>query len=73
MRAEADLVSSLTTLGMMENGAIELLTTDLGKQASVDATWGTAFDVRSDAVLWWNNLEKDTKYQRWPASVREVG
>ncbi|KAJ3050111.1 hypothetical protein HK097_008916, partial [Rhizophlyctis rosea] len=72
MRTEADLVSSLTALGIPAEGAIELLTTELGQQASVDVTWGTAFDVRSDAVLWWNDLEKDTKYQRWPKSVREL-
>lgn len=29
-------------------------------------------DEGSQVVLWWNDLEKDRRYQSWPTSVRDV-
>ena len=30
------------------------------------------YDVRSDLVLWWNDLEKDKRYNNWSKSLMDV-
>ena len=35
-------------------------------------SWGESFDVRSDLVLWWNNLEQDSRYKRFSSSLQDL-
>ncbi|KAJ3044624.1 hypothetical protein HDV00_001550 [Rhizophlyctis rosea] len=72
MRSEGDLVASLTSLGIASKDAIDILSVDPTQRAASDVPWGTTFDTRSDAILWWNDLEKDARYQRWPPMVHEI-
>ncbi|KAI8823410.1 UDP-glucose:glycoprotein glucosyltransferase-domain-containing protein [Fimicolochytrium jonesii] len=72
LRAELALISSLASLNISSGQALELLTTPLTEKAETEITWGDAFDVRSDAVIWWNDLEKDSRYNRWPKSISEI-
>ncbi|KAJ3281857.1 UDP-glucose:glycoprotein glucosyltransferase 2 [Borealophlyctis nickersoniae] len=72
LRSEADLVSSLTALHFTPQQAVDLLSTGLVQNAESDTEWGASFDVRSDAVIWWNDLAVDKRYSRWPSGIREL-
>ncbi|TPX66082.1 hypothetical protein SpCBS45565_g04732 [Spizellomyces sp. 'palustris'] len=72
LRIEVSRVASLTALNLTTDQAVELLTTPISEKSGSDLEWGETFDVRSDLVVWWNNLEKDSRYKYWPASITEV-
>ncbi|KNC97316.1 uncharacterized protein SPPG_07245 [Spizellomyces punctatus DAOM BR117] len=72
LRMEVSRVASLTALNLTSDQAVDLLTTPISEKSGSDLEWGETFDVRSDLVVWWNNLEKDSRYKYWPASVMEV-
>lgn len=63
---------SLMSLNLTSQQVIDLLTTPLGEKRKTDFEWGDAFDVRSDVVVWWNDLEKDSRYRNWPSGIQEV-
>jgi hypothetical protein len=70
MRKEQKLVSAITSQGFNIDESIELLSTP---PAAMSATNNDeSFDVRADAVFWWNDLEKDKRYKRWPKSIMDV-
>ncbi|TPX30824.1 hypothetical protein SmJEL517_g05698 [Synchytrium microbalum] len=74
LKSEHRLVSSLVSLGFTPETAIDLLSTIGQSDPGADATsLGQMFDVRSDAVFWWNDLAKDKRYLgRFQDSVQEL-
>ncbi|KAG7448716.1 uncharacterized protein BT62DRAFT_965246 [Guyanagaster necrorhizus] len=70
-RKERGIMSSLTCLGLSRAQAMELLTHPIIAAGQGDKT---GFDDLVDAsdrpeggevITWWNDLEKDSRYQRW--------
>lgn len=47
--------------------ASELLALDLAVKSSE-----FAIDIRDSAITWINDLEKDSQYRRWPASLMDL-
>ncbi|KAI8914924.1 UDP-glucose:glycoprotein glucosyltransferase-domain-containing protein [Powellomyces hirtus] len=72
LRSETSRVASFMALNLTSDQAIALLTTPLVDKSETDVTWGDAFDVRSDLVVWWNDLEKDSRYSRWPKDIMDL-
>ncbi|RUS34131.1 hypothetical protein BC938DRAFT_482327 [Jimgerdemannia flammicorona] len=79
LRREHQIVRSLTSLGMTPSTSIALVSSPLLVPAA--AVQGAApegvFDVRDTSpdgtvVLWWNDLEKDKRYARWPRNLFEL-
>lgn len=46
----------------------ELLALDLSTSSAKDF----AMDIRDSSIFWINNIEKDSQYRRWPASVMDL-
>ncbi|KAL7422173.1 killer toxin resistant protein [Cryptotrichosporon argae] len=75
-RAEKHLVHSLTSLGLTQKQAFELISDPLIGQAQTedDPLEGLvdASDRPEDgrAIVWLNDLEKDERYAKWPAHVQ---
>lgn len=72
MRAETSRLSALTELGLHGPEALDLISAPLVDAALKDYSWGEAFDLRSDKIIWWNNLEKDSRYRRYPKDLYSV-
>ncbi|KAI9199320.1 UDP-glucose:glycoprotein glucosyltransferase-domain-containing protein [Polychytrium aggregatum] len=73
IRSESKIVSSLKSLGLTSKQSVDLLTTSLVDTSTPQGLpWGESFDVRDPNVLWWNNLEKDSRYIHFPNSLREL-
>lgn len=64
MRKERQLISQLKEQGFTTSQSLTLLSTSFKKPATA-----LRFDTRSDAVLWWNDLEKDSRYKAWARTV----
>ncbi|KAJ3135593.1 hypothetical protein HK100_002475 [Physocladia obscura] len=73
MRGELNLIRKLQTLNLKTTEAVRLLSLPSSESTSTsDLGWGEAFDVRDDSVIWWNDLEKDSRYERFPRSVKDL-
>lgn len=82
MREERQTIEDVVNLNDQITGqaARELLITG-GQggesQGGIESMLGELFDARDKAeggglVTWWNNFEKDGRYNPWPKSVRDV-
>ncbi|THH10819.1 hypothetical protein EW146_g8252 [Bondarzewia mesenterica] len=79
IRKERDIMLSLTSLGIEPHQALALIT-----HPSIQAAHGTsgsALDGIFDAsdrpedgglIIWWNDVEKDSRYARWPAGLHAL-
>lgn len=78
LRKERDFMLSLTSLGLSSSQALDLIS-----HSAIEAANGGSdlldglFDASDrpedgDLILWWNDLEKDSKYARWPPSIFAV-
>ncbi|KAJ3413453.1 hypothetical protein HDV05_008022 [Chytridiales sp. JEL 0842] len=70
MRKERVLVSSLTSLQISVDAAIDLLSTPPAPLTKAQTE--EVFDVRDPNVYWWNDLEKDKRYKNWPKSLTDL-
>ena len=72
---EQKLIRSFEKLGMDAPKAIDIMThPSLAKMEASQAGEPTdVYDVRSDLVLWCNNLEKDKRYKKWSNNLMDVG
>ena len=64
MREESALAAALHTEGLSTADVVNLLTFDLELPTQFDR-----FDVRSSAVIYLNDFEKDIMYERWPDAL----
>jgi len=78
MRRERGFVGALTRIGVGRGQAVELLThpSISAAQSGKDVLDGV-FDAsdRSEGggvITWWNDLERDSRYARWSASLYTV-
>ncbi|WVR05054.1 hypothetical protein IAU60_002066 [Kwoniella sp. DSM 27419] len=75
VRAERDLVTSLTSLGLTPKQAIELISDPIIGTAQVeDAPGEGVLDASDrieggDVVVYWNDIEKDKRYKNWPTHI----
>ncbi|KAJ3023155.1 hypothetical protein HKX48_004096 [Thoreauomyces humboldtii] len=72
LRAESSRVSELMALNLTSVQAVNILSTPLLQKGGLEVAWGKGFDVRSEIVIWWNDLEKDKRYKSWPKGIAEV-
>eukprot|EP00842_Homolaphlyctis_polyrhiza_P004312 jgi/Hompol1/4882/HPOL_004022-RA len=70
MRKETKLVKSLQQISWTAHEAIELLAAQLS--TSSGPNWGECFDVRSKTVFWINDVERDSRYSRFPSQISEI-
>jgi UDP-glucose:glycoprotein glucosyltransferase len=72
------VVHSLTSLGLTSEQAIELITHPaLGTLQGENDVLDGIFDASDrpeggDTIVWWNDLEKDSRYVSWPSSLATV-
>jgi UDP-glucose:glycoprotein glucosyltransferase len=71
MKSELKMIEALKSLSISTNDAIKLLSSTAATKNS-DLGWGESFDVRDDSVIWWNDLQKDRRYQNWPKYITDV-
>jgi UDP-glucose:glycoprotein glucosyltransferase len=64
MKSEMLLFSSFKKLGFSNEETLDLLIPE-----SSAPTESMVFDTRSDSVAWLNNVEKDSRYKRFPDSL----
>ncbi|CEP14268.1 hypothetical protein [Parasitella parasitica] len=75
LRSERKLVAAFENLGFTAKDAIEVMSNPaltIATQAG-NAAHNEIFDMRDTAaepfVVWWNDLEKDTRYSEWTSSL----
>jgi len=79
LKKERNLMLSLEGLGLDRAEAMELLTSPVVAEAQSDNGVLDGVVDASDrlegggVVVWWNDLEKDSRYARWPSSISAVG
>ncbi|RDB27081.1 UDP-glucose:glycoprotein glucosyltransferase [Hypsizygus marmoreus] len=75
LRKERAAVMSLTQLGLGRGEVLDLLThPDVTQTATGSATLDGLFDASDrpedgEVIVWWNDLEKDKRYERWSPSL----
>jgi len=70
--SENKAIKKLNSLGFSNKDAVNLLNSvseDKDDKRGSDAEY---YDVRDDIVSWWNNLESDSRYEKWPKNIREI-
>jgi UDP-glucose:glycoprotein glucosyltransferase len=77
LRKERDTMASLTSLGLNATEAIEALTHPAIAKAQSSAAQEGLFDASDreeggGVIVWWNNLETDSRYQAWGNTLQEV-
>ena len=79
MRAERKRMISLEELGLSPAQAVGVISWSPPRAAAngQETTLEGYFDASDrveggDVIIWWNNLEKDTRYSHWPASLTGV-
>ncbi|KAI9101192.1 UDP-glucose:glycoprotein glucosyltransferase-domain-containing protein [Phlyctochytrium arcticum] len=72
LKSEVRILTSLTSLNLTAKQALTLLTTPLAQKRGGTLEWGDSFDVRSDLVKWWNDLESDAQYSRYAPSITSL-
>lgn len=78
MRAERELIQSMQDLGFTAKKAIQIISSPVLSKASKSGgkTTDGVYDVRDTLeepfVIWWNDLEKDSRYQEWSSNMQEV-
>ncbi|KAF9495097.1 glycosyltransferase family 24 protein [Pleurotus eryngii] len=75
IQRERQIVDSLTSLGLSNGQAVELLThPTIAEAQSSSATLDGMFDASDrieggDVIVFWNDIEKDKRYARWTTSL----
>ncbi|KAF4586958.1 hypothetical protein EYR40_010976 [Pleurotus pulmonarius] len=75
LQRERQIVDSLTSLGLSNGQAVELLThPTIADAQSSSAALDGIFDASDrieggDVILYWNDIEKDKRYARWTTSL----
>ncbi|KAI7860003.1 UDP-glucose:glycoprotein glucosyltransferase-domain-containing protein [Circinella umbellata] len=77
LESEQKLIESFEPLNINSSKAIDIMThSALSKMETSQTKQGgeptDVYDVRSDLVLWWNNLEKDKRYKSWSKSLMDM-
>jgi len=70
--SENKYITKLNSLKFSNNNAVNLLNSvsdnkEEGKKSEIEY-----YDVRDDVVSWWNDLESDTRYKKWPKNIKEI-
>jgi len=65
-------IKKLNSLRFSNKNAVNLLNSasddsDDSKNSDIEY-----YDVRGDIVSWWNDLESDSRYNRWPNDIKEI-
>jgi hypothetical protein len=87
VQLEAEMMASLKFTGLLPGQSLDVvhrMSTEK-KEDNPGAVDAQVFDVRDNvekstateesgmsSVLWWNNVAKDRRYQKWPKSLYEV-
>ncbi|KAF9530297.1 UDP-glucose:glycoprotein glucosyltransferase-domain-containing protein [Crepidotus variabilis] len=75
LNKEKEVTSSLVKQGLTRAQAFELLSHPaIAKKQRETATMGALFDASDreeggDLIVWWNDMEKDSRYARWNPSL----
>ena len=69
MSGETRLLSSIVSKGFSSQQALDLLSTKVLDPSLETITWGEAFKVESERIVWWNDVEKDARYSRFPKDL----
>lgn len=64
---EGQMMERLHLIGLSKTHTRQLLTSDLNIQAM-----SYILDFRDPAILWLNDLEKDSQYNKWPSSYYDL-
>lgn len=78
LRTERKLIQSLQDIGFTAKESIQIISSPVLTKASrsSDKTIDGVYDVRDTLeepfVIWWNDLEKDSRYKEWSTNVQEV-
>jgi UDP-glucose:glycoprotein glucosyltransferase len=78
IRAEKKLASSLVSLGLTPKQSFQLLSDPVIGQKQTGEEAGEGAVDASDrlegggVIVWWNDIEKDTRYKQWPSSLTGV-
>ncbi|KAJ3325946.1 UDP-glucose:glycoprotein glucosyltransferase 2 [Boothiomyces sp. JEL0866] len=67
MRSENQNIAKLLSLGFNVADAIELFSSV--KPASSNLDWGECFDTRSSKTIWLNDLETESRYDRFQSGI----
>ncbi|KAF7297231.1 hypothetical protein MIND_00956200 [Mycena indigotica] len=74
VRKEKTIMNSLAGLGLSRAQAIELLSHSSVSATQAESALDNVFDASDrpeggDVIVWWNDLEKDSRYAQWPTSI----
>lgn len=72
IRREVETISSFASFGYGRDDALGLLTAPLVDSSLSGLSWGPSFEFDIKNVIWWNNLEKDKRYFRFPSAIYTV-
>jgi UDP-glucose:glycoprotein glucosyltransferase len=78
VRAEKKLATSLVSLGLTPKQSFQLLADPvIGQKQTAEEPGEGVVDAsdRSEGggvVVWWNDIEKDSRYKQWPSSLTGV-
>ncbi|KAI9482602.1 UDP-glucose:glycoprotein glucosyltransferase-domain-containing protein [Zychaea mexicana] len=75
LQREEKLIQSFESLGVGSHKAIDIMTHSSLSKMEANSQGGEPtdiYDVRSDLVLWWNNLEKDKRYKNWSSNLMDM-
>lgn len=72
LRREADRIARYEKLGLNSRQAIDVMTHPALADDNADESVKDIYDVRSELVEWWNDLEKDKRYKGWSSNIFEV-
>lgn len=78
IRSEKKLATSLVSLGLTPKQSFQLLSDPVIGQKQTAEEPGEGVVDASDrtegggVVVWWNDIEKDSRYKQWPSSLTGV-
>ena len=72
IRKESEIFSALSSYGFNHDSSLKLLTAPLIDDSVSNLPWGPSFKFNTDHVIWWNNVEKDKRYFRFPSDITAV-
>jgi len=70
--SENKAIKKLNSLRFSNKDAVNLLNSvsdDNDDRKNSDVEY---YDVRDEIVAWWNDLESDTRYNKWPKNIKEI-
>ncbi|XP_063978446.1 UDP-glucose:glycoprotein glucosyltransferase isoform X2 [Diachasmimorpha longicaudata] len=72
LRAELTVMETLHKIGVTSSKMEKLLALDLSGSQSSDNNQDFAIDIRDSAIIWVNDLENDSRYNRWSPSLTSL-